>query len=623
MEIIDKKAKAFLQWQNHRGTNLERQHRSSYNLLRIRVKKMVEARQVEYWDEISEEIEAAIKQHDPTTAYAKIRPLRVGRANTENPPIQDKRGKLLLSSQERLDRWKESFNDILNVPSNIKPSILKQIPIPNISPAEHIRQDKPPSLTEVQQAIQQMKNGKAPGNDNISVDLIKAGGLPMAQWLHEIFVDIWNNEEMVNDWTTVIPIRLYKNTSDKHICDNYRGISLLVATSKIFSRMILNRVQSLLDKQLVEEQAGFRTNRSTVDQIFILKMVMEKSHDYKKPLYICFIDIQKAYDSVNRDLLWQICKHYGLTNKTVPMLQLLHTNTKARIRINGDLSNSFNAGTGLLQGGVTSCILFNIPFDFIMRRVIDKANMMCVTVSELAFRSNDFCHAIRDNYEYLHVLTLMYVDDLVTMCNNALDLEIFIQSFEKISQETGLTMNVKKTCIMSLKQLREDSTRKIIKNQEGAAPNINVIIRNKTIEMVDEFSYLGYYVTHDNSLDKEIEARLSKPSAAFNTLRQIIWYRKTTSVEAKLCVFRACVLPVLLYGSEVWSTTIAQERQLNTFYFKCLRIIIGVNLGDHMTNDKLLQLTGQLYQRYSQTKSTSLVWTCESHEQHKQRAFNG
>lgn len=76
-------------------------------------------------------------------------------------------------------------------------------------------------------------------------------------------------------------------------------------------------------------------------------------------------------------------------------------------------------------------------------------------------------------------------------------------------------------------------------------------------------------------------------------LRHIIWHRKTISIEAKLRLFRACVLPVLLYGSEVWSTTIAQERRLNTFYFKCLRTIIGVNLGDHMANDRLLQLTGQ------------------------------
>ncbi|CAF5000116.1 unnamed protein product, partial [Rotaria socialis] len=56
-----------------------------------------------------------------------------------------------------------------------------------------------------------MKNGKAPGNDGISIDVIKAGGLPMAKWLHEIFVDIWENEIMIKDWTTAILIRLYKN----------------------------------------------------------------------------------------------------------------------------------------------------------------------------------------------------------------------------------------------------------------------------------------------------------------------------------------------------------------------------------------------------------------------------
>ena len=71
--------------------------------------------------------------------------------------------------------------------------------------------------------------------------------------------------------------------------------------------------------------------------------------------------------------------------------------------------------------------------------------MMGVTGIKLAFGSNDFCHTHRDNYEDLHVLTLMYADDLVTMCDNALDLDIFIQIFEQISQEFGLTMNVKKS----------------------------------------------------------------------------------------------------------------------------------------------------------------------------------
>ena len=75
---------------------------------------------------------------------------------------------------------------------------------------------------------------------------------------------------MVQDWNLAILIRLYKK-GEKQICDNYRGISLLNVTSKIFSRIILNRIQNMIDHRLLEVQSGFRAHRSTTDQIYILK----------------------------------------------------------------------------------------------------------------------------------------------------------------------------------------------------------------------------------------------------------------------------------------------------------------------------------------------------------------
>ena len=158
-----------------------------------------------------------------------------------------------------------------------------------------------------------MKNRLAPGNDDIIADVLKAGGITVVTWLHEIFVDISTTEEIVDGWTLAIQIRLFKNKGDKTQCDNYSGISLLAVASKLFTRVIVNRVRSLIDRQLLETQAGFRANRSTVDQIFTLKMAMEKSREFNRPMFICFIDIQKVYDSVNRDLLWKICRQYGLT----------------------------------------------------------------------------------------------------------------------------------------------------------------------------------------------------------------------------------------------------------------------------------------------------------------------
>ena len=144
------------------------------------------------------------------------------------------------------------------------------------------------------------------------------------------FVEISKTEQTIEDWSLAILIRLSKYKGDKKICDNYRGISLLVVTRKLFSRVVLNRIQTIVDEQLLERQAGFRANRSTIEQIFSLRIVMEKYKQYNKPLHMCFIDIQKAYDSVNRDLLWKICNSYGLTEKSVTLLKCSITTAKQK-----------------------------------------------------------------------------------------------------------------------------------------------------------------------------------------------------------------------------------------------------------------------------------------------------
>ncbi|CAF4739663.1 unnamed protein product [Rotaria sp. Silwood2] len=242
---------------------------------------------------------------------------------------------------------------------------------------------------------------------------------------------------------------------------------------------------------------------------------------------MCFIDIQKAYESVNRELLWKICQHYGLTDKVVRLIKLIYKNTGAKVRINGELFESFNIETGVVK---------------------EEASL---TDIKLAHGSNDFYHSGREKYEEFDILTLIYADDLIAMCNTINDLEKFILVFEKVTQQHGLIMSVKKTCIMSLQQFKQDINGKISKNQEVDQLDVDIIIRNHKIEITDSFCYLGCLLSRDQHLDKEIEVRLTKATAAFNMLKSAIWCRKTFSVNAKLRIFQACILPVLLYGSEV------------------------------------------------------------------------
>ena len=97
---------------------------------------------------------------------------------------------------------------------------------------------------------------------------------------------------------------LYKGKGDRSDCNNYRGISLLSIVGKVYARIILTRLQTLAERVYPESQCGFRAERSTIDMIFSLRQLQEKAREKQMPLYVAFIDLTKAFDTVNREALW-------------------------------------------------------------------------------------------------------------------------------------------------------------------------------------------------------------------------------------------------------------------------------------------------------------------------------
>ncbi|CAF5223980.1 unnamed protein product, partial [Rotaria magnacalcarata] len=172
----------------------------------------------------------------------------------------------------------------------------------------------------------------------------------------------------------------------------------------------------------------------------------------------------------------------------------------------------------------------------------------------------------------------MYADDIVVMCDSPKNLEHFIKVFERVTNDFGLSMNIQKTCTMSLKQFEKTIGKNETNGKEKDASS-NIVIRDQNIETVDDFNYLGCNIANDQTQAKEIEVRIGKASSAFNSLRRIAWYRKCISIQAKVRIFKACILPVLLYGSEIWCLKAVEEQRLNTFYMKCLRTLLGVGRG--------------------------------------------
>ena len=194
-----------------------------------------------------------------------------------------------------------------------------------------------------------LRNGKAAGPDGIPAEAIKAGIETSTSMLHSIFCKIWEKEEVPAQWREGIVIKLPKRR-DLRDCKNYRGIMLLSVPGKVFSRIILERVRGAVNPKLRDQQAGFRRNRSCADQIASLRIIVEQSIKWNSTLYINFIDFEKAFDSVDREILWKLLRHYGIPDKIISLFQCMYKDLSCKIAHAGQLSESFEVKTGVRQG---------------------------------------------------------------------------------------------------------------------------------------------------------------------------------------------------------------------------------------------------------------------------------
>ena len=116
---------------------------------------------------------------------------------------------------------------------------------------------------------------------------------------------------------------------EKMNCSNYRGISLLSIPSEVYTKMLQQRLKRRVEEIVAEEQAGLRTRRGTMDQIFVIRHLWEKFLEKNRTLYNNFVDCQQAFDTVWQSGLWQVLWNYGIPEKLVTLLEdILYSKTQ-------------------------------------------------------------------------------------------------------------------------------------------------------------------------------------------------------------------------------------------------------------------------------------------------------
>ena len=286
-----------------------------------------------------------------------------------------------------------------------------------------------PLLDEVTIAINQLKTGKSPGLDGIPAELIKSSDTSGIEALHMLCNKIWETCQWPEDWKKQEFVMLHKGGSAKE-CSNYRTIALISHASKVLLIIILNRMRAKIEEELSDCQAGYRSNRSTIDMLFTLQLLIEKIRNSVEEAYLTFIDYSKAFDSVKHHRLFDSMMTMGFPKHLVALIAGLYYNQKATIRWNEEHCENFNISKGVRQGCILSPHLFSLYTEQIMRNA---------DIDDMGIRIGG------------RILTdLRYADDTTLTVGDVTSSRRVLYRVDSSGKVEGMGLNAKKTKVMHI-----------------------------------------------------------------------------------------------------------------------------------------------------------------------------
>ena len=372
------------------------------------------------------------------------------------------------------------------------------------------------SLEELKLAIKRLKNNKAAGPDRIPAEILKACPPHILKLLLKIMNTIKQSSVYPKRWGLGITSLLFKEGDDEDP-NNYRAITVADSLSKVFAIMLNERIEkwSMENKIKSLEQIGFEKKTRPSDHLLVLKTLIDTYTNQGKKLYACFVDFQKAFDSVWRTMLFYKLIKYGLDLGTVKLLKDMYEKTKICLKLNGYVTPFIRTYRGVRQGCNLSPKVFNLMINDIPTLFDDSCDPA-------------FLSSVKLN-------CLMYADDLVLLSTTETGLQECLRRLENYMIKCHLNLNLKKTKIICF-------------HRNGHIPKKIFYFGAQIVEKTASYKYLGTIVTNTGSF-KTNEANLKKKGLRASFLiAKISQHAKPSST---LNIYEKVVEPILMYNCEV------------------------------------------------------------------------
>ena len=324
--------------------------------------------------------------------------------------VRNDRNELAITDKEKLIAWREHYEKLLNEEFDWdKDNLIFNDPI--IGPEPQFNSEM------VRKALSKMKSGKAAGTSGVVAEMLHASGELGIERLTCLFNSIIKEGRIPDDWNTSIIVNCFKNKGEATERGNYRGLKLLEHTMKVFERVIEQLIRDQVD--IDELQFGFMPGRGTIDAVFIARQLQEKYLEKKKQLFFAFVDLEKAFDRVPREVVRWALRKLGVDEWIIRTIMAMYRDSNSRIRINNTLGEKFGVNVGVHQGSVLSPLLFIIVLEAISSECRDRS-----------------------------LWELLYADDLAIIAESLEELENRYTQWKNGMESKGLRVNLQKTKVL-------------------------------------------------------------------------------------------------------------------------------------------------------------------------------